>query len=84
MLVKTVKVTDKGQITLPAETLRAMKVRKGTELVLVQDGDRIILVKAADVGRGIIDDTRGFAALGLSSFEKIWDNEEDEAWNAFA
>lgn len=83
MLVKTVKVSAKGQITLPAEAMRALKARKGTEFILVQEGERIILVKAADVGRKVADDTAGFSALGASSFAKVWDNEEDEVWNGF-
>lgn len=83
MLVKTVKVSAKGQITLPAETMRAMRARKGTEFLLVQEGDRIILVKASDVGRKVADDTAGFAALGLSTFAEIWDNDADEVWNGF-
>lgn len=81
MLVKTVKITDKGQITLPAEALRSMRARKGTELLLVQDGERIVLVKAADVGKRVVDDLAGFEGLGLSAFHDLWDNEYDEVWN---
>ena len=84
MLVRTVKMTSKGQITLPADALKAMKARKGTEFILVQEGDEIILRKAERIGRAVLDETRGFAALGLSSFERVWDNDEDEAWNKYA
>jgi AbrB family looped-hinge helix DNA binding protein len=81
VLVRTVKVTDKGQITLPADALRAMRVRKGTEFLLVQEGSRIVLTKASDVGKAVMDELEGFEALGLSSFERVWDNADDEVWN---
>ena len=82
MIVKTVKVSAKGQLTLPADTMRAMNVRKGTEFVLVQDGDRLILTKANTVGKRIVDETRGFEALGVGAFQDVWDNPaDDEAWN---
>lgn len=84
MLVRTVKMTSKGQITLPADALRAMKVRKGAEFLLVQEGDEIVLRKADRVGREVLDETRDFAALGLSAFADVWDNEEDEVWNKYA
>lgn len=82
MLVKTVKVSAKGQLTLPADALRAMNLRKGAEFVLVQDGDRIILMKAGAVGKRILDETEGFSALAASSFARVWDNpRDDEVWN---
>jgi AbrB family looped-hinge helix DNA binding protein len=82
VLVKTVKVSAKGQLTLPSEAMRAMNVRKGTEFILVQEGDRIILTKASSVGKRIVDETEGFGALGLPSFARVWDNPiDDEVWN---
>lgn len=84
MLVKTVKATSKGQITIPAEVMKAIKARKGTEFLLVQDGGRIILEKAEAAGKRVVDDLEGFEALGLSVFHDLWDNEEDEVWNKYA
>lgn len=81
MIVKTAKVSAKGQLTLPADVLRALNARKGTEFLLVQDGDRIILTKAARVGKQVIDELAEFNQLGLSSFKRLWDNPFDEVWN---
>lgn len=82
MIVKTVKVSAKGQLTLPVEAMRAMNVRKGTEFVLVQEGDRLVLTKAHAVGKRIVEETRGFEALGLGAFQDVWDNPvDDEVWN---
>lgn len=83
MLVRTVKMTSKGQITIPADAVRAIRARKGTEFVLVQEGEEIILRKAESVGREIVDDTRDFGMLALPVFQRLWDNEEDEVWNQY-
>lgn len=56
MLVKTVKVSSKGQITLPKDALEAAGAEQGTEFVLVQDDARILLVRADRVGRSLVDE----------------------------
>lgn len=82
MLVKTVRLTDKGQLTVPAEALRAMNARKGTEFLLIQEGERIVLVKASAVGRQLLDDMGGWDALAAPAFQDLWENEDDEIWNS--
>jgi len=81
MLVKTVKLSSKGQLSLPADVLRALRASKGTEFVLVQEGEKVILLPAARVGREVLDDLSGFEALARSAFGRLWDNEADEIWN---
>lgn len=81
MLVKTVKLSSKGQITLPAEALKALRAKKGTEFVLVQEADHIVLVKAARVGRRVVDDLEGWERLAEPVFRELWDNPADEVWN---
>lgn len=81
MLVKTVKVSSKGQITLPAEALRALKVRKGAEFVLIQQGERLVLLRAEDVGKRLVDELGGWEALAAPAFEELWGTEADEVWD---
>jgi len=77
-------VTDKGQITLPADVLRAVNLRKGSELLLVQDGERVVLRKATDIGQAVIDDLEGWEALSLPALAETWDNPvDDEVWNDY-
>lgn len=79
--MKTVTVSSKGQVTLPAELLRAMEIDKGTRLVLIQKGEQIMLVPEATVARLVEDELAGFEALAGTSFEDLWDNEADEVWD---
>ena len=81
VIVKTVKLSSKGQLTLPAEVVRALRARRGSEFLLVQDGARVVLTPAADAGRRIVDDLKGMEALAGPAFSELWDNPADEAWN---
>lgn len=82
MLLKTVKVSSKGQITLPVEALRALKAKKGTEFVIIQEGDHLVLVKAESVGKRLLDEFGGWSHLSAPAFQELWDNPEDAIWDA--
>ncbi|HWG91839.1 MAG TPA: AbrB/MazE/SpoVT family DNA-binding domain-containing protein [Candidatus Thermoplasmatota archaeon] len=81
MLVKTIRLTDKGQITLPVEALRAMNAGKGTEFLLIQEGERMVIVKASAVGKALLEEFGGWEALAAPAFADLWDNDEDEVWD---
>ena len=81
MLVRTVRLSEKGQLTLPADALRAMNARRGTEFLLIQEDARIVLVKASAVGKRVLDEFGGWESLAAPAFADLWDNDADEAWN---
>jgi bifunctional DNA-binding transcriptional regulator/antitoxin component of YhaV-PrlF toxin-antitoxin module len=81
VIVKTVRVSAKGQVTLPVEALRAMNVRKGTDFILIQEGDRIVLAKAVSVGRRTLDEFGGWEGLSAPAFSDLWDNDSDAVWD---
>lgn len=81
MQVKVVSLSPKGQLVIPAAILRAMGIKGRTDLAIVQDGRRLVITKASDLGKKVLDDLEGFEALGLSVFQELWDNPEDEVWN---
>lgn len=81
LLVKTVKLSSKGQVTLPVDALRAIKAKKGDEFVLIQDEDRLVLIPAAKAGRKLVDDLAGWETMSEAAFREVWDSPEDEVWN---
>ena len=82
MQVKVVSLSPRGQLVIPAAVLKAMGIKGRTDLALVQDGKRLIVTKAADVGKKVMDEADGFQALGMAGLAKVWDNPyDDEAWN---
>jgi AbrB family looped-hinge helix DNA binding protein len=70
---KIIKITDKGQITLPAEFRKKVGAKKGDSLIIIEEQDTLILKK--------IDSFKDLLKHSEKVAEKIWDNEEDEIWN---
>lgn len=44
-----VKVTRKGQVTIPVEYRRKLRIREGTRLIVSQDKDAIIMKPVPDI-----------------------------------
>lgn len=82
MLVRKVTASAKGQFTLPADIVRQLGGGKGPiELILVQDGRRVVLLPAEDAGQAIMDDLAGWDMMAARSLDQLWDNEFDEVWD---
>ncbi len=75
------KVSEKGQVAIPVEIRKAMGLRKGSELLLLYDGERLMAIrtdKAAEALLGVFDDlVRASAEVA----GELWGNEADEVWN---
>ncbi|MCE7736058.1 MAG: AbrB/MazE/SpoVT family DNA-binding domain-containing protein [Candidatus Heimdallarchaeota archaeon] len=75
MKVKTVKVSDKGQIAIPKEMRNILHIEKGDEVLLIAEGNIIIIEKVKK------ENFRDILKLSESTAQKIWDNDEDDVWN---
>lgn len=82
MPVHRVKVSSKGQITLPAGTVRAMRARKGTEFLVLIEEDRIVLQRRRGSVAQPADDLADREALAEPAFAAVWDNPIDnQVWD---
>lgn len=80
-VVRTLRVSEKGQVVLPADVRKMMSIAKGDELVLICDGERLLLQKGARAAAALGDD---FADLRIAServLADVWENEDDAAWD---
>jgi AbrB family looped-hinge helix DNA binding protein len=77
MDLKIVKVTDKGQISLPIRIRESLNIDEGDELVIMKSEDAIIIKKIR------IDDFKDLLKHSERVAKKLWDNKEDEVWNDF-
>ena len=80
-LVRTVKVSEKGQIAIPADIRRLMKVTKGTTLVLITDGQRLFVERESDAAKHVAEDFSAFLKATEESLKEVWDNDEDAIWD---
>ena len=80
--VKTVSVSEKGQIALPIEIRERMDIKKGDRLILMQTDNKILIEKSEAIKK-LRDDFRDILKLSELSLKEIWDNKEDDVWQEY-
>lgn len=76
METKIIKVTDKGQISIPIEIRKSIGISVGDELIAVRSGETLCLKKIRK------DDFRDLLKHSEKVANKLWDNKEDEIWDS--
>ena len=75
METKIVKVTDKGQISIPVEIRNSIGIQNGDELFVIRSNNSIIIKKIEK------DDFSDLLKHSESVAAKLWDNEYDKIWD---
>ncbi len=75
METKIVKVTDKGQISIPVSIRESVGIRKGDELLIVKSGRSILIEKIKK------SDFRDLLKHSEKVAERLWSNKEDGIWD---
>lgn len=77
METSIVKVTDKGQISIPVDIRKSACINVGDELLIMRDNGTILIKKMKK------DDFKDLLKLSEISLKKFWDNKEDEIWDNY-
>ena len=85
MDLKTIKLSEKGHISIPKDIREGMHLKKGDKLILVARGEQLILQKADSFLKklGMKEESIGTMMLSEESLKKDWDNRYDERWNKY-
>ncbi|PIN90572.1 hypothetical protein COU60_00295 [Candidatus Pacearchaeota archaeon CG10_big_fil_rev_8_21_14_0_10_34_76] len=75
MDTKIIKVTDKGQISLPVAMRDSLRIVQGDELIITRSDDSLVLKKVKK------EDFSDLLKHSEKVARKLWDNKEDEVWN---
>lgn len=75
METKIIKVTDKGQISIPIDMRKAIGINEGDELIAMRSGNTLCLKKIKK------DDFKDLLKHSERVAKKLWDNKEDEVWD---
>ena len=75
MIMKVVKVSDKGQIAIPVEMRGTVGISKGDSLVLMQSGRRIVIEKPT------VSDEDFSGLISEKVMKELWDNKYDGVWD---
>ena len=70
-LLKTIKVSDKGQIAIPKSIRKLMALEKGDELVLLEIGGKILMEKSEKVAERMEEDFKDILKFSENSLKKI-------------
>ena len=81
IIFKTVKVSDKGQIAIPSDIRKALKIKKGEELLIVRKGDKLLVEKSSKVSKKFASEFNSMLKNAQVTATKLWNNKEDEIWN---
>ncbi len=76
METKIIKVTNKGQISIPIEIRKSIGISVGDELIAVRSGETLCLKKIRK------DDFKDLLKHSEKVANKLWDNKEDEIWDS--
>lgn len=81
MKVKTVKISDKGQIAIPIDIRNSLGLRRGDELVLIQTDNKILIEKPIKIAKKTKTSFRYLLKHSEKVASKLWENKEDEVWD---
>ena len=79
--IRTIKVSDKGQVSIPKDIRKNMKIKKGDNLVMMVKDSKIVLEKSEKIALLLDGEFKDIKAITEHSLKSVWDNQYDEVWN---
>ena len=80
---KKVKVSDKGQISLPVEIQRETGIKKGDELLLIRKGRKIVLEKTGRIAQALEDEFADLEEITETSLRRLWLSKREDVWDTY-
>jgi len=77
----TVRVSSKGQVVIPKDVRKRHGLERDTDLVLLEEGDALVLRKKNDVERVLRDRFYPLLRAAEKTLADLWDSPEDDVWN---
>ena len=86
--MEIITTSSRGQIVIPESIRKKHKIKEGTKLVLIEQGDRLVLEKEEKVDNFLkqrLDiEEKSWVTLAEKSLNEIWANEKDEkTWKKY-
>jgi len=81
--IKTLKVSDKGQISIPNSIRERLGIQRGDNLVLFELNGKILIEKEKKVSERMKEDFKDILHFSQHSLKEVWDNKEDNIWERY-
>jgi len=82
-MMKTIRVSDKGQIAIPQTMRNTLGINTGDDLIVIQLDNKILIEKAQKMEQKIKDDFKDILKFSEKSLKEVWDNKLDDIWNQY-
>jgi AbrB family looped-hinge helix DNA binding protein len=79
--IKTIKVSEKGQIAIPLDIREIAGINQGDELIVMESNGKILLEKTQKISKKMEDDFKDLLKLSEISLKKFWSSKEDDIWD---
>jgi len=81
--IKTLRVSEKGQISIPSSIRQKLGIQRGDNLILFEIEGKLLLEKQQKVSEKMKDEFEDLLHFSEQSLKEVWDNPEDEIWNEY-
>jgi AbrB family looped-hinge helix DNA binding protein len=81
--IKTLRVSDKGQISIPNSVRQKLGIERGDNLILFEIEGKILLEKQQKISDKMKDEFKDILHFSEQSLKEVWDNPEDEIWSRY-
>jgi len=81
--IKTLRVSDKGQISIPNSVRQRLGIQRGDNLILFEINGKLLIEKQQKVSEKMIDEFKDVLRFSEQSLKEVWDSPEDEVWNQY-
>ncbi len=81
MIIKTIKLSGKGQVALPQDMRKAASMEKGDELLAIEEDGKIMLEKTHKITEHVKGEFKELLKHSEKVAEKLWSNKADEIWD---
>ena len=82
-VIKTVKVSQKGQIAIPADIQRMIGIKKGDSLILYTENNKILLKKINEIISEMTEDFKDMERHTEESLKELWQDEPEGIWEQY-
>lgn len=83
MILKTIKVSGKGQIAIPQTIREQAGIKKGDELVIFESNGKILIEKSHRVSAKMKDHFKDLMTFSEQALQDVWSNKQDDIWNRY-
>jgi len=82
-MIRTVKVSEKGQIAIPQMIRENLGIGQGDELIMFQVDGKILMEKSEKTKEKMRENFKDILKFSEKSLRSVWNNKEDEIWSNY-